>query len=133
MGSAIYALATNVNVAADGTIPVGTVVRRLGCDMRVEGDAIACCGRGYYAVDVTATISPDAAGAVGIRLLQDGASVPGAMALGNGTISQPMSLSLSAVVRKVQCGTMTLSVVLDSDGTTTGALVENCTVRVIEL
>jgi len=133
MDSAIYTVVSNANVAADGTIPVGTVVRRVGCDMGVEGDAIACRGIGYYAVDVTATLSPDAAGAVGISLMQDGVQVPGATAMGTGATGQPMALSISAIVRKVQCGTTTLSLALDSDGTAIGALVENCTRRVIEI
>lgn len=133
MTSIIYTVASNVSVAADGTIPVGTVVRRRGCDMRVEGDAVSCRGGGYYGVAVSATVSPDAAGAVGIRLYRDGIQVPGAMTMGTGAINSPMSLSFSTVVRKECAGAMTLSVALDSDGTTTGALVENMTVRVEEL
>ena len=130
MRSAIYTVASNVSVAADGTIPVGSIVRRLGCGMGIEGDAITCCGMGYYEVTVSVTMSPDAAGVIGVRLYQDGTPVVGGMAMGTGTLNSPLPLSFTSLVRIPQCGITTLSVALDSDGGTTGALVENMTVTV---
>lgn len=132
MRSAIYTVATNVQVAADGTIPVGNIVRRLGPEFGVEGGAISCDGGGYYTVTVCVTMSPDAAGALGIRLLRDGSVVQGATAMGTGTLNSPMSLTVNTIVRKSCCGVMTLSVALDSDSTTTGALIENMTVTVTD-
>ena len=130
MRPAIYTVASNVSVAADGTIPVGTIIRRMGCEMSIEGDAIACRGMGYYGVTVSVTMSPDAAGVIGVRLYQDGTQVPGAFAMDTGTLNSPLSLSFRTMVRTSQCGVSTLTVALDSDGTTTGALVENMTVTV---
>lgn len=130
MRSAIYTVASNVSVAADGTIPVGTIVRRLGCEMGVEGDAIACRGAGYYTVSVSVTMSPDAAGVIGVRLYQNGTAVNGGMAMGTGTLNSPLPLSFTSLVRIPPCEVTMLSVALDSDGGTTGALVENMTVTV---
>lgn len=132
MKSAICTVATNVSVAADGSIPVGSIVRRLGPGMGVEGGAISCEGCGYYEVTVCVTMSPTAAGAIGIRLLKDGSEVPGATAMGTGVLNSPMSLTVNMLVRKTCCGVMMLSVALDSDGTDTGALVENMTVTVTD-
>ena len=127
---AIYTVASNVSVAADGTIPVGSIVRRVGRYMGIEGSGIACCGRGYYDVTVNVTMSPDAAGVIGIRLYQDGNPVTGGVTMGTGVLNSPLNLTIAPIARLSQCDTTTFSVALDSDGTATGALVENMTVRI---
>lgn len=103
--SAIYtALNTSSPVAVGAIIPLGTTIRRFGCNLVQEGNNIAIRGAGFYAVNVSATVEPDAAGTVTIRLTKDGVDVPGGIASGvAGAIGDPVNLSFAAIVRDL-CG-----------------------------
>lgn len=67
-------------VALNGTINLGSIVRRYGNDccnpiINLNGDGITISEAGYYDVDVDVTVSPTAAGLVTVSLLQDGVVV----------------------------------------------------------
>lgn len=122
--SALYTVNNSLpTVAVNGTIPFGTIIRRFGCNINLSGTGIIMEGTGYYDVEISATVSPTAAGTVTITLLKDGVAVPGAVAsetaaaAGNAT-----NLGISTVVRLQCCdSTSTLTLVL----TGTEAVINN--------
>ena len=76
--SAIYtAMQTPTEVAVNGVIPLGSLIRRYGCDISLNGNAVNIIGKGYYDVDVSVTVAPTAAGTVTATLIKDGVVVPG--------------------------------------------------------
>ena len=116
--SAIYsALQTSSNVviadASGATLPLGATVRRFGCDLSLSGNGILAVGRGYYRIAASVTITPVAAGTYTLRLLKDGAQVPGATQVGAVAAGTPVSLGIDALVRNQCCdsaSTLTLAI-----------------------
>lgn len=102
--SAIYtAMQTPTGVAVGGVIPLGSLIRRYGGDIELNGNAVNLTGAGYYDVDASISVAPIAAGTVTVSLHQNGVAVPGASAsaaLTEGTVSD---LSITALVRQVCC------------------------------
>lgn len=123
--SAIYAANTNATVAANGNIPFGSVIRRFGCNCQLEGGAITCCGRGYYEIDCSITMTPVGAGAVGVQLYADGVAVPGATASVTGAAATTENLSFKALVRQRCEGAVSLTLGLLSGAVATGVTVNN--------
>lgn len=122
--SALYTVNTNVSANANGMIPLGTVSRRFGCCLAMEGDSIVCKGRGYYDFSASVTLIPSAAGIIGIQLVRDGVPVPGANAYGSGTADAPLNLSICALTREMQqCSSSTLGLMLES--ATADATIQN--------
>lgn len=119
--SAIYtALTTPSVVAAGGTIPIGTLARRYGRCLGVEGNGIAIVDSGYYDVDVSITVLPTEAGAITATLQKDGVPVPGATATGTAAAAgNAVNLSISSLIRQFGCcsGQSVLTVVLSAAGT----------------
>ena len=86
--SALYAaMQTPTAVAVGGVIPLGGLIRRYGCDIALNGNAINLAGTGYYDVDASITATLTAAGAVTATLYKDGVAVPGASATETGAAS----------------------------------------------
>lgn len=76
--SALYAaMQTPTAVAVDGVIPLGSLIRRYGCDVALNGNAVNITGAGYYDVDASVTVTPAAAGTVTVTLYKDGVAVLG--------------------------------------------------------
>lgn len=102
--SAIYtAMQTPTGVAVGGVIPLGSLIRRYGRDLELNGNAVNLTGAGYYDVDASISVAPIAAGTVTVSLYQNGVAVPGASAsaaLAEGTVSD---LNVTALVRQVCC------------------------------
>ena len=102
--SALYAaMQTPTAVAVDGVIPLGSLIRRYGCDVALNGNAVNITGAGYYDVDASVTVSPAAAGTVTITLYKDGVAVPGATASETAAANDTVDLSIPALVRQVCC------------------------------
>lgn len=106
--SALYAaMQTPTAVAVDGVIPLGSLIRRYGCDLSLNGNAVNIAGgnqsAGYYDVDVSVTVTPAAAGTVTITLYKDGVAVPGATASATAAANGTVDLSIPALVRQVCC------------------------------
>lgn len=99
--SLIYtAMQTPTAVAVNGIIPLGTIVRRYGCNCNLNGNGIAINGQGYYDVDVSVEAVPDAAGTVTVQLLKDGVAVPGATAAATvAAAADVVTLAFPATVR----------------------------------
>lgn len=105
--SLIYtAMQTPTAVAVNGIIPLGTIVRRYGCNCNLNGNGITINGQGYYDVDVSVEAVPDAAGTVTVQLLKDGVAVPGATAAATvAAVANTVTLAFPATVRLGCCST----------------------------
>ena len=130
--SAIYTTNTTApTIAVDGIIPVGTTTRRYGCNIRQDGNAITICGQGYYLVNVSATVTPTAAGTVSVTAQKDGVSIVGAT--GSETVaavSNAANISITAIVRNAcGCDSSILSFILGG----VAAVVDNLAVTVEKL
>lgn len=126
--SALYAaMQTPTAVAVDGVIPLGSLIRRYGCDVALNGNAVNITGAGYYDVDASVTVTPAAAGTVTITLYKDGVAVPGATASETAAANGTVDLSIPALVRQVCCAAgSALTLVL----TGVAATVDNVALRV---
>ena len=118
--SAIYTVnSTNSIITTNaGTFvqaPLGSVIRRFGRNLGLDGDSIICCGSGYYDCDCSITLTPTAAGDITAQLYQDGMPVPGAFATVTGVTATTTTLPISALVRNCGCDcNTTLSVRIDA-------------------
>jgi hypothetical protein len=118
---------TPTAVAVDGVIPLGSLIRRYGCDVALNGNAVNITGAGYYDVDASVTVTPIAAGTVTITLYKDGVAVPGATASETAAANGTVDLSIPALVRQVCCAAgSALTLVL----TGVAATVNNVALRV---
>ena len=126
--SALYAaMQTPTAVAVDGVIPLGSLIRRYGCDVALNGNAVNITGAGYYDVDASVTVTPAAAGTVTITLYKDGVAIPGATASETAAANGTVDLSIPALVRQVCCAAgSALTLVL----TGVAATVDNVALRV---
>ena len=130
--SAIYTTNTTApTIAVDGIIPVGTTTRRYGCNIRQDGNAITLCGQGYYLVNVSATVTPTAAGTVSVTAQKDGVDIVGAT--GSETVSavsNAANISITAIVRNAcGCDSSILSFILGG----VASVVDNFAVTVEKL
>lgn len=116
--SAIYVANTGTqSVPVDGTISLGSIIRRFGCGVDLNGTGITISEPGYYEVNVSVTAAPTAIGPVTVTLLNNGVAVPGAIASeAVSTANNPTNLSLDSIVR-VFCGSGTGSLTLVLSGT----------------
>lgn len=126
--SALYtALQTPTDVAVDGVIPLGSLIRRYGCDISLNGNAVNLSNAGYYDVDVSVTVASTAAGTVTATLVKDGVAIPGATASAAAAAGAPTVLSFPALVRQACCAAgSALTLVL----TGAAATVNNVALRV---
>lgn len=126
--SALYAvMQTPTAVAVDGVIPLGSLIRRYGCDVTLNGNAVNITGAGYYDVDASVTVALAAAGTVTATRFKDGVAVPGATASASGAAGAPVVLAFPALVRQACCASGTaLTLVL----TGAAATVNNVAMRV---
>lgn len=104
--SAIYTVNSSAqNVAVNGIIDLGTVVRRFGNSFTLSGNGIRVCGGGYCDLDASFTLAPTAVGNVTITAFKDGVAIPGATATASvSTANNPVNISLSSMFREpCQC------------------------------
>ena len=130
--SALYtALTTPTSVSSGSIIPLGTTIRRFGCNVSQDGNTISIKGKGYFLVNVSVTAAPAAAGAVTATLNKDGVPVTGATASGSvSTAANPTALPITAIVRNAcDCDSSILSLVLSGQAST----VQNVAVTVVKL
>lgn len=117
-------------VTAGNIIPLGTTVRRFGCNCRQDGNTIANTGKGYYTVLVSVTATPTAADTITVTAKNDGVDIIGAT--GSATVAAAntsVNISLIGTIRNYSdCETSSLSVVL----TGADAVINNMTVKVIK-
>lgn len=91
-------------VALNSIIPLGSVQRRFGCNLRLSGNAIECSGEGYYTLTGNVTIAPTAIGNVTVGVYVNGTQLPGAIAYGYATAAtNPVTLPVEATIRQSCC------------------------------
>lgn len=130
--SALYtALTTPTSVSSGSIIPLGTTIRRFGCNVSQDGNTISIKGKGYFLVNVSVTAAPEAVGAVTAMLNKDGVPATGATAFGSvSTAANPTALPITAIVRNAcDCDSSILSLVLSGQDST----VQNVAVTVVKL
>lgn len=130
--SAIYtAMTTPTSVAVNGTVPLGTTIRRFGCNIAQDGNAITVKGKGYFLVTASITAAPDAVGTVTVVMSKDGVPVSGATASSSvSTAANPTALPIADIVRNAcDCDSSALSFTLDGAAST----VQNVAVTVVKL
>lgn len=130
--SAIYtAMTTPTSVAVNGTVPFGTTIRRFGCNIAQDGNAITIRGKGYFLVTASITAAPAAVGTVTVSMNKDGVPVSGATASSSvSTAANPTALPITAIVRNAcDCDSSALSFALDG----TASSVQNVAVTVVKL
>lgn len=129
--SVLYtALTTSTAITAGSVIPLGTTIRRFGCNLEQSTNTIETCGNGYYKVTAVATISSSSTDPITITLQQDGVAVPGSLATATvASATEQTVLTVIGIVRnKCTCNT-TLSFVL----TGADATIDNMAVIVEKL
>jgi hypothetical protein len=113
--SLIYLTTPSVaTVAANGILPLTTIVRRRGQSIQQSNDSVVLGAPGYYHASVSLTFTAPAAGIATVQLMQDGIPVSGATASTTITTAttEVRSLSFDAIVRVPCCGSpVTLSAV----------------------
>lgn len=118
--SAIYTVnQTGTSLTANSQIPVGGVVRRYGRNLKVSGNDVIMCCKGYYHVAVSAVLLPDAAGDVSILGYVNGSPYTGAINTGKAaTAGDPVSLNLNFTVRLKECEGVPLQLRLGDEAAT---------------
>lgn len=106
--SAIHTVSTNVDVAENGQIPFGSVVRRYGRNCQLNGTGINLMGAGYYDLESSLTFTPTATGPVTIQFYQDGIALPGATMTVPGTAAEPIGLYVTSMPRNCGCDCNTM-------------------------
>lgn len=99
--SGIYTVNAGATANAGGAIPLGSIIRRFGCNINLNGNGIIINGAGYYDFDIVLTVLPAAAGAITATLMRDGVAVPGATATATAAaIGDAVTLPITAMVRE---------------------------------
>ena len=106
--SAIYTTnntGTTITVTDDipVQVPYGSIIRRYGQGVQLNGGSIQCCGSGYFDVDQRLIVTPAAAGPITVQLYQDGRPVEGASITLDGVLNTPLVLPIKALVRNCGC------------------------------
>ena len=118
-------------VAVNSAISLGTVIRRFGCNLRMNGNAVEVDGAGYYEVSGTVTLTPDAAGNVTVGVYKDGVPVTGASVTGSvTTVGNSVTLPIETTIRQgCNCdGASQLTLVLTEGAST----VDGVSLRVVK-
>ena len=125
------AMTTPTSVAIGSTVPLGTTIRRFGCNIAQDGSAITVKGKGYFLVTASITAAPDAVGTVTVAMSKGGVPVSGATASSSvSTAANPTALPITAIVRNAcDCDSSALSFTLDG----TASSVQNVAVTVVKL
>ena len=100
--SAIYTVNNSAqNVAVNGVIDLGSIIRRFGPNLTLSGNAIQVCGPGYYDIDASITLAPTAVGNVTITVFNDNIAIPGATATASvSTANNPVNISIASLFRE---------------------------------
>lgn len=129
--SAIYTTNTSApTVPVGGIVPVGSTARRFGCNIRQDGNTITMCGQGYYLINISATVSPSAAGTVSLTAQKDGVPIIGAVASSTVAANGTTNLTITAIVRNAcACNGSILSLLLGG----VESVVNNLAVTIVKL
>lgn len=115
------------SVTAGGTVSLGSVIRRFGCNLALSGNGIEARGQGYYRILANLTVEPAAVGNITATFYKDGVAVPGATATAYAaTVDNPVVIPVLGMIRLGCCGDEvgTLTCVLSAEGVVTNIITE---------
>lgn len=79
--SLIYTVNSSTQEIADGgTVALGSIVHRYGCNLSLSGNTILAEGAGYYGINCTVIAAPTEVGTITATLYRNGVEIPGAKA-----------------------------------------------------
>lgn len=119
MKSAIYTANTSANVITltaqqpATAIPLGTTVRRFGCNLRLSGTGVLAEGEGYYDINTSVTATATTAGNYTVKVLADGVEIPGANQTVTAAAGSVIAFNIPALIRIACCksaATITLQI-----------------------
>ena len=129
--AAIYTANTGAQALQIGSVlSLGSIIRRFGCGVNLNGNGIVIDREGYYDVDASITATAAAAGTVTATLLRDGVAVPGAIASATAAAAGTVALPVIGMVKQ-QCGDSGHTLTLQLSGT--AATINNVALKVIKL
>ena len=101
-------------VSVGSIINLGSVLRRYGCNCRLNGNTIEVEGAGYYTITGTFTAAPTAAGDVTVAILENGVQVAGATATVTAGAGDTVTIPIVTTIRQGCCcdGASSLTCVL---------------------
>lgn len=105
-------------LAAGDVIPLGSVIRRYGCNCRLNGNSVEVEGAGYYEIEGTATLQPTEIGNVSIALYENGVVIPGSTVTGSvSAVDNSVTLPIVSTIRESCCSNPSqITVVLTENG-----------------
>lgn len=99
-------------------IPLGTTIRRFGCNLDQSGTGVLAEGQGYYEVNASVSLTAATAGDYTVTLYSNGVAVSGADQTVTAAANDTISFSIPALVRNQNCGdTSSLTLVLSTTAT----------------
>lgn len=103
--AAIYVVNNSTqDVAVDGAINPGTIIRRFGQCVGLSGNGIQLNSSGYYDLKTSITLSSTEEGEVTVTVLDNGIPIPGATATETiAAADDVVNLSIVALIRQVEC------------------------------
>lgn len=108
--SAIYTANTSpsaLTVSATlpfATIPLGSTIRKFGCNLQQVGNGIVARGQGYYEINASVTVTPSVIGNVTVTAFRDGVAIPGATATASvAAVGDSVALPINTIVRNQCC------------------------------
>lgn len=105
--------ATQVTTVSGTAITFPTIIRRYGCNCKVNNGTIVASGAGYYEGISNITMEGTAAGTATVQVLSNGVAIPFASASVVTTDGSIDNISIPFVVRnKCNCVDSTISVVV---------------------
>ena len=85
-------------------VPFGSIVRRFGNNIQLDGGSILCCESGYFDTKISITVTPAAASTITAQLYQNGNAIPGALATTTvAATDTTITLPIIALVRNCGC------------------------------
>jgi len=130
--SAMYtANTTNQTLTAGSTVDLGSIIRRFGQNINLNGDDINVSGAGYYDINAEFVLTGTATSAATttITLMKDGVGVQGATTSVSMAAGDVVTVGINALVREYGCccdNNSNLSFLISG----TGAIVNNASVVV---
>lgn len=113
------------DVAINGTVNLGTVVRRFGKNIYASGGNIVTQGTGYYKTDITIDFT-GTAGTTVFTVYENGTAIPGATVTRTTSAGTVYSITIpSFITRNKCCAEKVISVVVS------GAAIEDATASAV--
>lgn len=111
--SVLYTANSNSQaVSVNGTINLGSIVRRYGNNVNVSGGNVTITGPGYYLIDSNFSFEADAAGVATITLYKDGVAIPGATESKTVAADSVYMASIPCIVREFCCNQSVITAVI---------------------